>query len=419
MQRPRFLSFFVTMLTLAFLFCFAIRVSAALTPLEQETYDTYLASFEEIYKTMSENYFFPVERKNFEAFIKKFDNEIFGQVEDRTKINDFVLMRSGAFLVDYLKAADDRFSALYPPQVAKEFEQEVLGVRVDLGIEGDVCGQGFCVSFVEPRAEAGEKGLKAGDVLVRIGTTRLKRLTVDEIKKLLTPEIGRVTKLEYIEAQSKAVNSLDVLSKEYFKQTVFPVEVPFPGIFCLEIRQFNRMTSEDFSKYLLVINQQGSSGLILDLRGNPGGPPLAAREIVSFFLTPEKNFAYFERKGDSRNYLDVPRIPEEFRYRGPVVILVNQQSGSASELFSGVMQKEGRAILMGVNTAGQVFLKSMFNLTSKAMLLLVTARGHFPDGNVFDFNGLAPEYRTDSQGVDLINFAAGYLSAKTKKVSAP
>lgn len=413
MQHPRARLFTSLFLCLSLSFAFMSTVSAALTSVEQEVYDAYLSSFEEIYRTMQENYFFSVQRQNFDAFIQKFENEIFSQLEDRTKVNDFIMMRSGAFLVDHLKAADDRFSALYPPQAVKEFEQEALGVRVDLGIEGEMCEQGFCVSFVEPRANATQAGLKSGDIITKINNTRLRRMSLEAVRKLLTPNIDTVSTIEYLEGQAKKTRSIEVISQEYFKQTVFPVNIPYPRVFCLRIQQFNRMTSDDLSKYLFVINQQGPSGLILDLRGNPGGPPLAAREIVSFFLSPDKNFAYFERKGDSRNYLDVPRIPEEFRYRWPIVILVNQESGSAAELFSGVMQKEGRATLIGVNTAGQVFLKSMFNLSNKAMLLLVTARGHFPDGDVFDFNGLAPDYLTDSEDADLIRFAAGFLTAQT------
>ena len=376
---------------------------------EKETYRSYRDSFEEIYTMMKDNYYFAVDRKQFDAFMQKFDQEIFAKLDDKTRVNEFALMRSGAFLVDFLKTPDDRFSALFPPQAAKEFEQEVLGVRVDLGIEGDVCEDGFCVSFVESRADAFEKGLRPSDVLVKIGNVALKRLTREKIQKLLTPEINTVTRLEYQRPDVTGTAVIEVVSREYFKETVFPLTIPYPGIYGLQIRQFNRMTAEDLSKYLFLINQQSPRGLILDLRGNPGGPPLAAREIVSFFLEPGKNFVYFQRKGDERNYLDVPSIPQEYRYRGPVVILVNHESGSASELFSGVMQKEGRALLMGANTAGQVFLKSMFNLKSGAMLLLVTARGHFTTGEAFHFNGLTPQLAMEGKGNDLVYFAAGYL----------
>jgi len=396
---------------------FSFPLFAETLPENKKTtvYQSYLDSFEEIYKLMAENYYYPVNRKDFDRFIVKFNSEIFKSLEDQNTVNDFAMMRSGAFLVDYLKTKDDRFSALYPPQVAKEYEQEVLGVRVDLGITGSRCAEGYCVSFVESRADAFEKGLRPNDVITKIDHRPLASMTDEEIQKALTPEMNKAFMLEYRRPNVDGLTTITVTSKEYFKETVFPVTIPYPGIYCLEIRQFNRMTAADFSKYLFLINQQKSVGLILDLRGNPGGPPLAAREIVSFFLQPEKNFVYFERKGDTRNYLDVPKVPEEYRYPQPIIILVNEGSGSASELFSGVMQKERHAVLMGTNTAGQVFLKSMFNLKDGAMLLLVTARGHFTDGNVFDFNGLTPEYRTDAKGADLVYFAAGYLLGLANK----
>jgi len=89
--------------------------------------------------------------------------------------------------------------------------------------------------------------------------------------------------------------------------------------------------------------------------------------------------------------------------------LVNKESGSASELFSGVLQKYKRAVLVGAPTAGKVFLKSMFHFDDESMLLLVTARGFFPDGSVFEFDGVKPDVIMDEGTEDAISFAANYL----------
>jgi C-terminal processing protease CtpA/Prc len=71
---------------------------------------------------------------------------------------------------------------------------------------------------------------------------------------------------------------------------------------------------------------------------------------------------------------------------------------------------------MGTNTAGQVFLKSMYPFEDESMLLLVTARGHFSDGRVFSFNGLDPDTKVTDEKTDLIKYAAQYLSShKSKK----
>jgi carboxyl-terminal processing protease len=93
-----------------------------------------------------------------------------------------------------------------------------------------------------------------------------------------------------------------------------------------------------------------------------------------------------------------------------MVLLVNKESGSAAELFAGIMQQKGRAVLMGENTSGQVMLKSMFDLDDKAMLLLITSRGHYSDGRTFSFNGLDPDNKvTPEYQPDLIKIAGIYL----------
>ncbi len=381
---------------------------------KNEVYQSYLDFFEEIYLTMDQKYYYPIRRNDFDRFLKKFDSEIYTKIDDRKNFDDFISMRSGALLVDFLKTKEDIFSALFPPQAVDDFKDEVLGRKSDLGIEGELTEQGYRVTFIEPRSDAFLKGLRVNDVLISIDGKKVLRLTVDKIIERLTPEISKRVKIRYFDTQNHK-KTIVVVSKEYFKQTVFPVATYLPNVYCLLIERFNRKTSEDLSRYLFMINQQGSTGLILDLRGNPGGPPLAAREILSFFLEPSPEFVYFLRKDDHRNTLDVPEVPLPYRYSGPIAILVDEKSGSASELFSGVMQKQNRAVLLGKRTAGQVFLKSMFNLDNDSMLVLVTARGYFPNGEAFDFDGLMPQVLVDNKGVDLLYFAAGFLQANLSK----
>lgn len=159
--------------------------------------------------------------------------------------------------------------------------------------------------------------------------------------------------------------------------------------------------------------------MIIDLRGNPGGSPLAAREISSFFLPAGEEFAYFQRNNKPKAELDVPELPQEHHYDGPLAILIDEGSGSASELFSGVMQQRRRAVLLGENSAGQVFLKSMFPLEDESMLLLVTARGHYPDGQVFSFQGLTPDRHVASMNQDdILKYAATYILYVNQKDNA-
>lgn len=377
-------------------------------------YQDYLSFFEEVYRTMEENYYFSVSRDRYERFLKMFDAKIYPQLQQSRKSDNYIKWRSSAYLVDYLKDQEDIFSAFFPPKAADDYEKEVLGKRIDLGLEGVLTPDGFRLYHIEPRSDAYEKGLRPKDYILQIDRKPLEGMSEEEIRELLTPLEGSRVEIQFREDVSQIEKTVSLESREYFKQTVFLVPVNVPGVYCLQIKRFNRKTSEDLTLFMSHILRQGGQDLILDLRGNPGGPPLAAREISAFFLPPHEEFAYFQRKDKPRAVLDVPQIPEQFHYRGNIVILVDKESGSASELFSGILQSKGRAEILGTNTAGQVFLKSMFNFEDESMVLLVTARGFHPDGTMFSFRGIDPDQVLSGEQ-DLVRIAAEYLYAKRQK----
>lgn len=382
-----------------------------------DSLDWYIQFFEKVYETMEKNYYQPVSRQDYENFVEKFKTGIFSQLKGEGRSSNYVRWRAAALLVEKLKSPEDSFSAFFPPKFAKTFSKEVLGQKVDLGIEGRLTKEGYLVSRVEPRSDAYQRGLSENDLILRIDKKSVIKLDEKEIVELLTPLIDTSVMVEFRSAKDGLKKSVGLKSQEYFKQTVFPQPVAIPYVFCLKINSFNRKTSEDLFRFLPAIESQGETGLILDLRGNPGGPPLAAREISSFFLTPGEEFAYFQKTGQAKAALDVPTIPDQYHYRGPIVILVNKESGSAAELFSGVMQKRNRATLIGTNTAGKVLLKSMFNFDDESMVLLVTSRGYYPDGSAFSFNGVVPDHMMDESNRDWAEYAATYLASVLKKKS--
>ncbi len=381
--------------------------SSANQSLDQQEY---LAYFQKVFDLMRENYYENVRQEDYDRFIETFNTKIFAQLQKEKKSNEYVRWRSAAYLVDFLKSKEDVFSAFYPPKFAEEYAKDALGERIDLGIDGEKKDAGFLVVHVEPRSDAYALGLRENDLILSIGGADVAGLDEKTIDEKLTPLKGDKISIKYLSYEDRGEKTIEPVSKEYYKQTVFMCDSPVPGVFCLELPKFNRMTSEDLLRYLVYVKEQNPRGLILDMRGNPGGPPLAAREISAFFLKGTDQFAYFQKKGQDKAELDVPVIPDEFKFDGPMVILVDKESGSAAELFSGVMQQKGRAVLMGENTSGQVMLKSMFDLDDKGMLLLITSRGHYPDGRTFSFNGLDPDNKvTPEYWPNLVKIAAIYL----------
>jgi len=377
---------------------------------EEDSYQEYINFFEEVFTVMDNNYYKPVSKETYDHFVGQFNEKIYKQLKGTGKSEDFVRWRSASLLIERLKSNEDIFSEFYPPKPAKEYEQTALGVRIDLGIEGTLKERGYETIQVEPRADAYNKGLRIGDTIVKIDDVDVLSLSEDEIQGMLSPLEDAKVKISYLSASLETVEII-VEPMEYFKQMVFKMSINVPHVYGLQIKRFNRKTAEDMYRYIKHFKESGQmKGLILDLRDNPGGPPLAAREISSFFLTGGTDFAYFQKKNQPRATLDVPVVPEEFRYDGPMVILINEKSGSASELFSGILQRRKRAVLMGTNSAGQVMLKSMFHFDDESMMLLITARGHHPDGAVFSFGGLIPDRHVEQiESKDIIDYAIKYL----------
>ena len=373
-------------------------------------HEAYLPFFEEVYALMQEHYFFDVQRSDFDRFLELFDAKIYPDILRQRKSADFIRWRTAAYLVDTLKQPDDLFSRFLPPKPAVQFAKEVYGKKIDLGIEGHTIAGGMVVDFVEPRSDAYAKGLRENDLVVRLDQQDVLTLGDKQIRDRLNPLVGGRVLIDYFSGQTRAPHAIEVVSREYFKQTVFLVPTGVPGIYCLQIRKFHQGTPEDFSRLLDQIRPRNPRGLVLDLRDNPGGPPLAARAIAAFFLPNGKGLVYFEGRRRPRADLDIPVIPGMLQVDWPVAILVNKGTGSAAELFTGVLQDRKRAVVLGEQTAGQVLLKSLFDLSDGSTLALVNARGHFPDGRPFPFDGVRPDEKLSGVTPEAaVGLAAKYL----------
>ncbi len=377
--------------------------------------DTYLAYFEEVYQLMKDNYYFDVRRSDLERFIKIFDEKIYPSILLEGKSGDYVRWRSAAYLVDALKQPDDIFTRFLPPKPAQQFVKEVYGKKVDLGIEGHAVDKGYLVDFIEPRSDAYAKGLREQDLIVRLDGVNVVGLEEVKVKDKLNPLEGARVKVDYISAMTHAACFIEAVSREYFKQTVFIKPTGVPDIYCLQVQKFNQGTPEDFSRLVGSFVAQRPRGLILDLRGNPGGPPLAARAIAAFFLPNGEPLVYFEGRTRPRADLDIPVLPPGYHIDWPMVVLVDKSTGSAAELFSGVLQDRKRALVFGEATAGQVLLKSLYDLSDGSTMAMVNARGHFPDGRPFPFDGVHPnELFTPEQKDQAVSLAAKYLLLRSE-----
>jgi carboxyl-terminal processing protease len=154
----------------------------------------------------------------------------------------------------------------------------------------------------------------------------------------------------------------------------------------IKIVEFTGHVVEDFSKAVESLEKQGATGLVIDLRYNPGGLLSAAVDISRLFLDSNKMIVFTKgrkpenhqefRAGASASYSDVP-----------LIILVNRYSASAAEIVSGAMQDNKRGLILGERSFGKASVQSMIPLSDKSALRLTIAKYYTPSGRLIQRNG--------------------------------
>jgi carboxyl-terminal processing protease len=373
----------------------------------EETLQGYIAYFQSVYDIMDQNYYLPVNKDIFDGFVSEFKNKIFQtQVKDKTKVDDGIKHIGTGILVAKLKQPNDPFTNFFPPQMAKEFKNEVLGAAGDIGVDGYLKDARFFITQVEPRSDAFAKGVLIGDQITKVEGTPVGEISPENIKKMFTAPVGSEVNLEIFSPKTNATVPLTLKSTQYFKQSIFRIPTTNPQVVCLQVRFFNEETGNDMRRLIDTLNKEGVTKLIIDLRNNGGGPPLAAWDISGIFLEPEQRLFYFQRRNGGAQGLVV--APSEVKFPGEMAVLINKGTGSAAELFAGILQAYQKARLIGTPSAGLVYLKSLFDLKDGATLELTVAKGYLFNGNPIDADGLKPDI-VSSDDANLLNLAVTEL----------
>ncbi|MDR0394574.1 MAG: S41 family peptidase [Tannerella sp.] len=164
----------------------------------------------------------------------------------------------------------------------------------------------------------------------------------------------------------------------------------------IKITKFSRSTYKEFLTAVAKLKQQGAEGFIIDLRDNPGGYMESAINVINEFLPKGRLIVYME----GRSY---PRLDSYSNGKGscqevPVVVLINELSGSASEIFSGAIQDNDRGVIIGRRSYGKGLVQTKLDLNDRSELLLTVARYYTPSGRCIQKEyelGKSEEYSHD------------------------
>jgi len=318
------------------------------------------------------------------------------EVFDRIK-RDYVEKVSDKELMDSairgMLAGLDPHSSYLDEEGYKELQVSTSGEFGGLGIEVGM-EDGF-VKVIAPIDDtpASRAGIQAGDLIVRLDNKTVKGMTLHQAVNIMRGKIGTDITLTVVregaEKPLEIVITRDTIKVRSVKQRLLEA-----GYGYLRISQFQQHTGENLESAIEKLRKENKgnlSGLILDLRNNPGGVLHAAVEVSDAFLDSGLVVYTKGRVVDSeQEYKTTPKTLVNNKM--PLVVLVNGGSASASEIVAGALQDHKRAIVLGTKTFGKGSVQTIWPLSNKGTALkLTTARYYTPSGRSIQADGITPD----------------------------
>ena len=294
-------------------------------------------------------------------------------------------------------------------------EQGVEAARI--GREGEYSGIGVSVFFdkkgitlneVYKGYEADVKGLKAGDIIIKVGNQSLENMDKDQLSQMLKGAPNTSFDISVLRQG-------DVMKKTVVTEKIERNPVPFYDLIDLEtgyivLTRFNQKASSEVKKAFLDLKKRGMKKLIFDLRNNPGGSLGQAINISNFFLP--KGSKITSTKAKVRKWsttYSASKTPLDIEI--PLTILVNESSASASEIVAGALQDYDRAIIVGERSFGKGLVQRYRNLSYGTQLKLTISKYYTPSGRCIQELDYA---NRDSKG-EVPKFSDGTVTSfKTK-----
>ena len=265
---------------------------------------------------------------------------------------------------------------------------EFGGLGIEVGMEN-----GF-VRVISPIEDtpADKAGVQAGDVIIKLGETQVKGLTLNEAVKLMRGKRGTKILLTIVrEGEAKPLEisvTRDVIRVKSVRSRILE-----PGFGYIRISSFQSKTTRNVIaavEKLLKKSDQSLTGLILDLRNNPGGVLTGAVGVSDIFLDDGELIVFTKGRVEDAE-LNYSASTNDTLKGAPVVVLINEGSASASEIVAGALQDHDRAVIMGQKSFGKGSVQTILPLKENAALKLTTARYYTPSGKSIQSEGIVPD----------------------------
>src|ERR1700674_2352155 len=278
----------------------------------------------------------------------------------------------------------DPFSAYFDPDQYKRLQLSYQGRYSGIGIYLSVTTGYPAITGTVPGSPAAAAGLQAGDQIVKAAGQDTRGITSEKATALIQGPDGTKVMLDI--SRAGRTFSVTITRAEIHVPTVRSTVIANHVLY-VRIYQFGTDTSTEFAT-ALKNGLPGAVGIVLDLRGDPGGFITAADDVITQFVSSGETFELRDRSGT------VERHQVGSKHQAPtlpLVVLVDANSASASEIVAGSLQVHNRAKLVGTTTFGKGSVQQDFVLADGADIHLTIKRWYLPNGQTIDHKGLTPD----------------------------
>lgn len=286
-----------------------------------------------------------------------------------------------------LEGLDDPYSVYYTKEEYEEMKISSSGVLygIGAGLTQNVESMEVTITKVYSGTPAEEAGLLNGDKILMVNDIEATSMELSALVQKIRGEEGTTVHLQIYRESTKEVLEFDVERRKVVIPSI-EGEMLEDGIGYIQITEFQEKTAEQFDAMVKELQGQGMKGLIVDVRANPGGYLSTVVDILDTVL-PKGLLVYTEDKYGTRQEL----TSDENCLKMPLVVLIDENSASASEIFAGAIKDYEWGTLVGNNTFGKGIVQNLIPLSDGDALKITTSRYYTPKGNYIHEVGIAPD----------------------------
>jgi carboxyl-terminal processing protease len=269
-------------------------------------------------------------------------------------------------------AFGDPYTTFFPPSEAKSFQSQISGNFEGVGMEVGIKDNVITVIAPLKNSPAARAGIKTGDYILKINGTSTQDMSVEQAVQFIRGKKGTTVTLSVLTPSAKEAHEVNIV-RDTINTPTIDSELRSDGVFVIRLYTFTENSAQLFRNEIQKFVKSGSSKLVLDLRGNPGGYLEAAVDMASWFLPSDAIIVKEDTAGHGQDTVYKSRGYNIFNHNLKMVILVDGGSASASEILAGALQEHRIAKLVGTQTFGKGSVQEIVPLTDDTFIKVTMA----------------------------------------------